>query len=457
MEVKAMEKNLRVSSFIIPVKVDDKKYMLLHGYSGAMDIVDEDIFIKLKENTTISNITIPDELLNHLIKRKYITTLSHEEETSYQRRLAIALHKKDILTYSSYTFVVTYNCNFRCSYCFERDSINNQLRKYTMTRKVVDKAFSAITKMQSEKIRKTNYITLFGGEPLLKQNYDIVSYIVEQGVERGYKFKAITNGYDLSYFMDLLAPDKICALQITIDGMEEMHNNKRPHCLGVPTFNTIISNIKKALEKDVYVTVRFNTDKTNISQLNELNSYFSHLGYTKYKKFSVDSARLINYDDNMTDMQAKKFMTQKEFIKTHEDMNFEFGCHDFETYSKIYNAIHNNKPLPYTATFCSSQIGGCVFDPLYKIYPCWDLVGKEEYQIADFSGEEISWNEYKKEAWISNDVTKYKECNGCKCALLCGGGCMSQNFGKHHCTHMMDIIKYAAKKAYVNLNKFTQL
>lgn len=448
-----MNNKLRISSFIIPVKVEDRKYMLLHGYSGAIDIVEEDTFRKLKDGSIINDITISDEIIDHLIKRKYITTLSYEEEIEYQRRLAVALHRKELLTSSSYTFVVTYNCNFRCSYCFERDSISNQMRKYTMTKDVVDKAFSAIAEIQSEKIGSTNYITLFGGEPLLRQNYEIVSYIIEKGVKLGFKFKAITNGYDLSLFTDLLAPNKICALQITIDGMEDMHNLKRPHYLGVPTFKTIISNVKKALEKDVYVTIRFNSDKINIPQLKYLYSYLSHLGYTRYKKFSLDSARLINFDYNLTNEQTKTFMTQKEFIQTHENMDFEFGCHDFETYRKIYNAIYNNTPLPYTATFCSSQIGGCVFDPFYKIYPCWDLIGKKEYQIGDFSGDYISWNECIKKSWISNDVTIYTECKGCKCALLCGGGCVSQNFSKHHCTHMMDVIKYAAKRAYVNFNK----
>ena len=36
---------LRTSSYIIPVKLESEegKYMLIHGYTGAVDIVTEDI------------------------------------------------------------------------------------------------------------------------------------------------------------------------------------------------------------------------------------------------------------------------------------------------------------------------------------------------------------------------------------------------------------------------------
>lgn len=41
---------LRVSSYIIPTQVADDKYMLVHGYSGAVDIVCGEIGKFLSEN-----------------------------------------------------------------------------------------------------------------------------------------------------------------------------------------------------------------------------------------------------------------------------------------------------------------------------------------------------------------------------------------------------------------------
>lgn len=42
--------NLRVSSYMIPVKLEQEEgmYMLIHGYTGAMDIVSENLLNEIK-------------------------------------------------------------------------------------------------------------------------------------------------------------------------------------------------------------------------------------------------------------------------------------------------------------------------------------------------------------------------------------------------------------------------
>jgi uncharacterized protein len=284
-ENKIIPNGKRISSYVIPIEVTSDKYMLLHGYSGAIDIIEKHVWDMLK-NRNFNDRFDDNELLEYLAKRNYITQLTKEEEYNYVMRLAAALHKRDTLFSASYTLIVTYDCNFRCPYCFELKTMTEELRESTMTRDVVDKVFAIIDKIQAKKLRKANRVALFGGEPLLAKNYGIVSYIVEKGIERGLKFNAITNGYDLKYYKDLLSPDKIYHLQITIDGMEEMHNKMRPHCMCYPTFQTIISNIGMALSMDVAVTVRFNADKNNVVQLRSLKNLFDELGFTKYKNLA---------------------------------------------------------------------------------------------------------------------------------------------------------------------------
>lgn len=48
---------LRTSSYMIPVKLESEKgkYMLIHGYTGAMDIVSESIVLYLKNNEIKKN------------------------------------------------------------------------------------------------------------------------------------------------------------------------------------------------------------------------------------------------------------------------------------------------------------------------------------------------------------------------------------------------------------------
>ena len=90
-----------------------------------------------------------------------------------------------------FTFLITYDCNFRCPYCFEKDI---QKDGTAFTKEMVDKAYQAILQIAPDERLRSRSITLYGGEPLLKRNKNIISYIIEQGKELGFKFSAISNG-----------------------------------------------------------------------------------------------------------------------------------------------------------------------------------------------------------------------------------------------------------------------
>jgi len=404
----------------------------------------------LRSNAPFDTSKLDPDTVEYLLKRGYLTTKTKDEEQDYVRRMAAALQKKDKLMRSSYTIVVTYDCNFRCPYCFELGTVDIDLRMQTISASTVNRIFNFIHENEKTKIHRCDSIALFGGEPLLKNNLNIIEYIVTKGKEEGFHFSAITNGYDLDSFTHLLSPDKIRSVQITIDGMESLHNSKRVHCLGKPTFKKIVGNIGMALEKDIYVTVRFNTDKTNYRHLQLLKQYFDDLGYTKNKKFNIDSARLVNYDMDDNGDKQEQFFSQKEFLDMHNAIKFNYGCHDYGTYAKLYSSIKNKRPLPYKSAFCSAQTDSYVFDPHNRIYPCWEVIGKDEFQIGHFSNDKIAWNEENLHAWRGINVWSYEKCRACKYALFCGGGCHASNIDGHHCVRMADIARYAAQRAFIN-------
>lgn len=439
---------LRVSSYIIPTQVADDKYILVHGYSGAVDLVDADVARRLEPGTAVGDREFDEDTRVTLCSRGYLTGRSHEDEVEYVARMARLLHRRSQLVYAAFTFAVTYDCNFRCPYCFERDSVAAACcGSRTMTRDVVDAAFKAIESVNSQRPRPSRHVTLFGGEPLLKENLPIVEYIVEQCIARNFTVSAVTNGYDLNNFLHLIGPDKISLLQTTIDGMANMHNSKRKHYKGVPTFDRIIENIKLVLDLGVRVDIRFNTDRNNFQEMLQLKSYLDDIGYTKYENLSLNSARLVNHDENNCD---DSFFTQKEFITEHEKIKYSFGCQDFGTYSLLYHALSSGKPLEYRASFCGAQHGSFVFDPYYKIYPCWEVIGLKEHEIGTYVDGVIVMNETNNSRWCDNYVALMPECRNCRCALLCGGGCVAHNLDSHHCACMVDLIHGAVKRLYAN-------
>lgn len=440
---------LRVSSYIIPTQVADDKYILVHGYSGAIDIVSGEIgkFLSVNRNKDVlSDNLLNKEAVDYLMSRKYLVEKTQQEELEYVERLSNAIFSKDKILDASFTFIVTYNCNFRCPYCFEQNNTRD-LYTHTLTKDAVDKAYSAIDKIIASRVKSNRYLTLFGGEPLLKENLGIVEYIVSEGKKRNFNFVAITNGFELEHFSHLLGTEGgIQIIQITLDGYDKYHDEKRPHYQEVPTFFTIIKNIELALEKSVKVTVRFNADKHNRGQIPKLENYFREKGLFNYENFSFYVSRLVNYDETKDDSD---FFSQSEFYRLGEDTS---NLHDFSAYDILANAIQNHKPIHYKANFCRAQICGHVFDPLYDIYPCWEIVGDKNNSIGDYSNGEICLHPDKVQIWRNKNVLSYEKCKLCPAALICGGGCVSKNMSGHKCLNMVDLVKKASHKIYKNLN-----
>ncbi|MCR5137625.1 MAG: 4Fe-4S cluster-binding domain-containing protein [Oscillospiraceae bacterium] len=64
----------------------------------------------------------------------------------------------------------TYNCNFRCPYCFERHRLSRgqEWLCKTMSEEMVDAIFKAVEKEKARGV-KAGSCTLYGGEPFLEK------------------------------------------------------------------------------------------------------------------------------------------------------------------------------------------------------------------------------------------------------------------------------------------------
>lgn len=441
---------IRVSSYIIPVKlnVQKDKFMLIHGYTGAMDIVSESL-LSLLQGAEIDS--IDKELVDYLVKRGYLTMKSKEEEHDYVYRLARALDKKYKALYSTFTWVITYNCNFRCPYCFEGRERKDGNQRYVFTKEQADTAFEAMELIQPVRELRRKTITLYGGEPLLLENKEIVKYIVTEGAKRGYKFIAITNGYCIDEFLDLFSGDLIYKLQITVDGPKQIHNVRRIHKDGVETFDKIISNIRLALLKNIEITVRMNVDAKNADLYYELKEYFRENGFFGFDKFNFYPAILEN-NANVTSLQKEElqFIDDRTFIQSQKDITQQVTNHYI--YSTFIKALTEHKAISLRSVSCAAQVNGYVLDSLGGIYPCWDTIGDRNHLIGNYCKGSLKWNSPVVSVWHNTNIGEIAPCNRCKYALLCGGGCPYQHMSEKnlHCKMFKEVLEIALNKAYEN-------
>lgn len=450
--------NYRVSShtIVIPLEQSQDQSMLIHGYTGAIDVVHTSVGDFLRtQRTDFTRQACPfsEQTLNVLLARGYLTTKTKTEETAWVLKVADVLHRRNLKYSPGFHFVVTYNCNFRCPYCYE-GGISGEGQKWSQqvfSQDMADRAYEAMLEIYPDRAMHGKSITLYGGEPLMAQNRDIVEYIVRKGLQLGYKFNAVTNGYDLDQFRPLLGPDKIKKVQITLDGMRENHDQRRIHYQQGRSFDKIVENIGLALSQGTAVHIRINTDGKNFNDLKKLQQLFAEQGFSSHKSFYAYAALLEQYDS--PNEKQYRYLSPVEFNGKFQQAGLTIKCQDSFIEKKLSLAIQNKRSINLNSVFCSMQANSYLFDPYGKIYGCFETVGKPEYQLGNFAPAEIEWYP-EQQKWHELYIGTNPQCSKCKYAFLCGGGCAAKKLCRpdigtaSYCSSFVGKLALAANQAY---------
>jgi uncharacterized protein len=424
---------LRKSSYTISVKLEreEGKHMLVHGYTGAIDVVRQNVvdYLDSVGGQQPDGAQVSEATLEALKARGYLTPKTNEEEVEHVRKLANLLHQKNKKLHKSFLFLVAYDCNFRCPYCYESRVLKNsrQWTKKVFTKEMVDRAYEAMLQVEPERKLHSPKIALYGGEPLLAQNREIVEYIVQKGAAVGYSFMAVTNGYDLDAFEELLGPGKIASLQITVDGVKDTHDRRRIHYQTKTSFDKIVANIGMALKQGVEVSVRVNTDADNFDELSQIERIFRDLGYYSTPNLKIYSALLYDYTTAMP--KKIKFLNQTEFNERHKEVAYKYSCLVSMFADILRQAIVNHKKISFASTYCAAQSSAYILDPFGDIYSCWENVGDLEKIVGHYTPDGIEWTKIR-DVWQRQNIATSSDCVRCKYAFLCRGGCIAKSILK---------------------------
>jgi uncharacterized protein len=459
---------LRTSSYTIYVDLpgNEETMLLVHGYTGAFDKVSQETasFLRSQEDRAAPKLLygawksaptgcgkdgkLSEKTIEVLKLRGYLTDRTSREEEDFVASLASRLYENRSRSAPSYMFMPTYDCNLRCPYCFQdymrTDQRYGHLLK-VMQPAMVDRIFSAIPSIEAshgfEQGAPLRDITFFGGEPLLETSRPVVERIVESALRLGpAKFSAITNGTELLAYEGLLSPQKISSLQITIDGPPEEHNRRRVRADGKGTYESIIQNIRFALDEGVLVGVRINVDRVNIASLPALVDDFTAQGLYRYPNFKVYAA-VIRPENPGTDVSTT-FSTWElghalsELAKEHPQTNLIFH-NDARTLNDTKLILSGkSRSFSFRESYCSSHSSLYIFDAFGDVYVCLDCTGDREMRLGqiDESGR-LAINFPIQESWRTRSVASAPACRRCRYALLCGGGCAvlaHRKTGKYH-------------------------
>jgi uncharacterized protein len=489
---------IRTSSYTIYVDLpgNEDEMLLVHGYTGAYDKVSRRVATYIRSLEAKNppkplygdwtpappiegEVLLPSQTTIELLKKRgYLTQMNVEEEEAFFAKMATKLHHLQSRLMPTYIFMPTYSCNLRCPYCFQDHMRTNPDFKHllrTMQPDMADRIFAAMPQIESghgvpEDSDLTRNITFFGGEPLLAESYPIVAYIIDKALSLGKtKFSAVTNGTELEAYQDLLAPDKISFLQITLDGPAIEHDRRRIYADGSGSFEKICQNILMALNLGVQVSVRMNIDRNNINELPELADEIIGRGWDKYKEFSAYTAT-VHASNEATDRKttfnsweldvALNKMRQEypnmQVIRRPDDALMDRARQLFE---------HQADPLPnLKASFCGAHNKMYIFDAFGDIYACWEKTGDKKIRIGHITeNSEVVLNEELNQTWRNRTVVTNPTCRKCRYAFSCGGGCavlaMNHNgkFHTNYCDGFANRFRASVAEAYQDFLAGTEM
>lgn len=340
-------------------------------------------------------------------------------------------------------FILTENCNLRCTYCFEKDArtVSNYMDKETAF-KMVDYLFTTAVNSGEDFIN----ITFFGGEPMLCPELmtDILHYAVEKETEykKEARFSVITNGTVYndkveSFLEEWVRLKKRIDVQLSIDGTPEIQDINRP-CA-----NKCLSSSKLAEEciekyKDFYRRHKLNPEnlhvhacisKASMPKLYEIYCYFT-------KKLNVKFKFAWVFEDAWDDTDITILDQQMALITPELCKRDKLTLNDFifKTFDKCSG--------------CSSGRRLCCMDTEGNIYPChrfffYDPIKREEVRLGNIN-DEIPIDEDKRRPFVEMDESTIsdKPCQVCIACNWCYGGDLKKLPNEYNIAFMEVLNKY---------------
>ena len=423
---------MQLSKYNIISKIKDSDdWFVVNALSGQADVLDQETYNSLISGVEDSEFSENGYLVDpvqekKLFREKYLKFLDDREKDEVQ-----------------IFFVTNYSCNFDCSYCYQAGYEN---QPQVLTREVIDAFFDYVGR---EFAGRRKYITLFGGEPFLNapKHRDNIEYIIRKAGSLNLEVAAVTNGYNLQEYIEMLKSGKIREIQVTLDGTRDMHNQRRFLKGGDATFDRIVAGVDELLTNNIPVNMRMVVDRQNIQNLPDLAQFAIDKGWTASPIFKTQLGR--NYELHECQANQQKLYSRLNLyedlyalLKTHPHIA-EFHKPAFSISKFLFEQGEMPEPLFDACTGTKTE---WAFDFTGNVYACTATVGKQGESLGTFYPEVKKYTEAVEE-WQERDILSIPKCRDCNLSLVCGGGCasMAKNYNgslhSHDCRPVTELLE----------------
>ncbi len=402
---------------------------LLHAASGSMDLLRgptlEAVRHLVKKDGDAR--LIPQQSLTALAMRGHLTELGPTEELMllHEYAQALSVQNRWLQRQSGYVMLLlSYACNFACKYCYQHD-IRPYLKDRRMSPREIDLFFDVYREQLCPGATSDRmcYI-LYGGEPLTLSNRPTIERILRRASQDGAEVEAVTNGYLLDAYLDLIGerPGRISKLQISFDAEQALHDSLRVTAAGNPTFDRILGNVVKAAELDVRLQLRTHMHRDGAQAIRAFLSLLEDKGLLDARNVEVYLS-YIKYD--MTN--AREDLPLMEHCFTPGELASFPSCVNTEV-SRYYRQLSclakaETGRGPANTAYCMRCKENCwVVDPFGDVYACYQEAGRPQFRVGDFINNEVRFLSYLRSA-REEDAVHDNPLAMSPLALITGGGC----------------------------------
>lgn len=240
---------------------------------------------KILRNKAVYNRELRELEMAGLLKTNLANQVHHPLDSQIEEILSTRINRL--------VLQLTQQCNLRCSYCIYSGN-------YQGTRMHSNNEMSVETLIKSLEFLATNcsksnhlHIGFYGGEPLLR--FDLIQKTFSY-MEANFSDKLVT--YSMTTNASLLSDEIIeamiahnVAIQISLDGPEDVHNKNRRNRHGEGSYSKVIANLKKIYQKSTeyyHKRVTFNAVLDGYYTYDDILPFFTthYLFRNNFVKFS---------------------------------------------------------------------------------------------------------------------------------------------------------------------------
>ena len=417
-------------NFFFPYEADDDKVIAYNSFSNALALMEKDKHIIFDRFCKNGDAIEDEEFIGQLKMGSFLIDDDVNELERLRFRMLSSRYNTD---YLSLTIAPTADCNFRCSYCYEKDVIKPDY----MTEEVQN-AIIAMVQNRAKTISHL-HVTWYGGEPLM--SIDAIENLSKEFIDIcdenniTYNANIITNGYLLTEDnVKMLNNLKVTSMQVTIDGGREVHDVRRPFVDGSGTFDTIIQNLIDNKGILPPIGLRINIDKDNLSSAKEMHKILIDNELTE--KVNIHLGKVVKGNEDYDELKC--FNT------------CDFSREEFSYYTELGLDFMWRYPRSVSNVCAADSINSHIIGADGRLYKCWADIGNHERCVGSLKNDAKA-NDGVFLNYILFDPTVDNMCSKCNLLPVCMGGCPYKrlnNEGDKCSVYMFVLEDYLAKIAY---------